>query len=193
MSRSKRGIERDMDVRPIAAVRPDPYAGLSGYLQVKGPAICRCICRSRRLGQRRRRLRQSTAALARQDGQLGGLLEGFVAMEIARQLTWSEASAEMYHYRTKDDLEVDLVLETPSFEVVASRSKRAPRHAPRTSVDSVTSKHARGTTSSAATYSTPGLARSRSVPSFVPSRSAHSGRRPQHERVPHSVTMWTFQ
>lgn len=68
-------------------------------------------------------LRQNSAALARPASDLGGLLEGFVAMEIARQLTWSETAAEMYHYRTKDGIEVDLVLETPSFEVVGIEVK----------------------------------------------------------------------
>lgn len=68
-------------------------------------------------------LRQDTEALTRQDGHLGGLLEGFVVMEIARQLTWSDSVAEMYHYRTKDDIEVDLVLETPTFQVVGIEVK----------------------------------------------------------------------
>ena len=68
-------------------------------------------------------LRQDSSALARQDGLIGGLLEGFVTMEIARQLTWSDAAAEMYHYRTKDDVEVDIVLETSSFEVVGIEVK----------------------------------------------------------------------
>ncbi|TQL66358.1 hypothetical protein FB381_0211 [Nocardioides albertanoniae] len=68
-------------------------------------------------------LRQNPDALARQDGELGGLLEGFVAMELARQLTWSESGAEMYHYRTKDNVEVDIVLETPAFEIVGIEIK----------------------------------------------------------------------
>lgn len=68
-------------------------------------------------------LRQDSAGLARQDSQFGGLLEGFVVMEIARQLTWSDSTAEMYHYRTKDGIEVDLVLETPSFQIVGIEVK----------------------------------------------------------------------
>jgi len=62
-------------------------------------------------------------ALARPDSQLGGLLEGFVAMEIARQLSWADARADMYHYRTKDGVEVDIVLETPDFQVVGIEVK----------------------------------------------------------------------
>ncbi|MET9326380.1 ATP-binding protein [Tsukamurella sp. NPDC003166] len=64
-------------------------------------------------------LGQDEAALSRPDSQLGGLLEGFVAMEIARQLTWSDTRAEMFHYRTKDQVEVDIVLEDRSGRVVA--------------------------------------------------------------------------
>lgn len=62
-------------------------------------------------------------SLARQDAALGPLLEGFVAMELLRQLTWSEQRATMFHYRTKDKLEVDIVLETPRRQVVAFEIK----------------------------------------------------------------------
>jgi predicted AAA+ superfamily ATPase len=62
-------------------------------------------------------------SLRRPTAPLGGLLEGFVLGEIARQLTWSEQSAEMYHYRTKDNVEVDLVLENRRGEVVAIEVK----------------------------------------------------------------------
>lgn len=55
----------------------------------------------------------------RPDSPLGGLLEGFVAMEIARQLDWSRTRAELFHYRTRDGVEVDVVLEERSGEVVA--------------------------------------------------------------------------
>ncbi len=33
-------------------------------------------------------------------------------MEIARQLTWAEEEIRLHHYRTKDGVEVDAVLET---------------------------------------------------------------------------------
>jgi predicted AAA+ superfamily ATPase len=64
-------------------------------------------------------------ALRQPTGPLGGLLEGFVAMEIARQLTWSERRVEMYHYRTKDQVEVDIVLEDRRGRVVAIDVKAA--------------------------------------------------------------------
>ncbi|WP_327640736.1 ATP-binding protein [Kribbella sp. NBC_00482] len=58
-------------------------------------------------------------------GPLGPLLEGFVAMELARQLTWSQQRAELYHYRTKDQVEVDIVLENRRGQVVAIDVKAA--------------------------------------------------------------------
>ena len=41
------------------------------------------------------------------------MIETFVLMELARQLTWSSERARLHHYRTKDRVEVDAVLETP--------------------------------------------------------------------------------
>ena len=36
--------------------------------------------------------------LLRPGGPLGPLLEGFVLMELARQLTWSRRQVELFHY-----------------------------------------------------------------------------------------------
>ncbi|WP_240617182.1 ATP-binding protein [Nocardioides speluncae] len=58
-------------------------------------------------------------ALRRPAGPLGPLLEGFVAMELARQLTWSRHRADLFHYRTKDQVEVDIVIEDRRGRVVA--------------------------------------------------------------------------
>jgi hypothetical protein len=55
----------------------------------------------------------------------GPLLEGFVLMELARQLTWSDERAELYHYRTKDRVEVDAVLENRHGRVVGIEVKAA--------------------------------------------------------------------
>jgi predicted AAA+ superfamily ATPase len=55
----------------------------------------------------------------------GGLLEGFVLMELARQLTWSQTQADLYHYRTRDGVEVDAVLESRQGKVVAIEVKAA--------------------------------------------------------------------
>ncbi|MFC6013467.1 ATP-binding protein [Nocardia lasii] len=64
-------------------------------------------------------------SLLRPTGQLGGLLEGFVLMELARQLTWSDQEIELFHYRTRDQVEVDAVLENRRGEVVGVEVKAA--------------------------------------------------------------------
>jgi predicted AAA+ superfamily ATPase len=63
-------------------------------------------------------LGQDAHALAEPGGAAGPVLENFVAMELARQLTWSDVRARLYHYRTKDKVEVDVVIETPDGRVV---------------------------------------------------------------------------
>ncbi|GAA5063272.1 ATP-binding protein [Nocardia callitridis] len=64
-------------------------------------------------------------SLARPTGQFGPLLEGFVTMELARQLTWSDEEAQLFHYRTRDQIEVDAVLENRRGEVVGIEVKAA--------------------------------------------------------------------
>jgi hypothetical protein len=44
-------------------------------------------------------------------------------MELARQLSWAEERGDLYHYRTKDKLEVDAVIETPDGRVTAVEVK----------------------------------------------------------------------
>jgi predicted AAA+ superfamily ATPase len=66
---------------------------------------------------------QDAARLGEPGGASGPMMENFVVMELARQLTWSEERARLYHYRTKDKLEVDAVLETPDGRVVGVEVK----------------------------------------------------------------------
>lgn len=54
---------------------------------------------------------------------LGSLLEGFVASEVARQLTWSNQDIQMFHYRTRDNIEVDLILENAGRKAIAIEVK----------------------------------------------------------------------
>jgi predicted AAA+ superfamily ATPase len=61
--------------------------------------------------------------LIRPGGPFGPLLEGFVAMELARQATWSGERVELFHYRTKDKAEVDVVLENRRGQVVGIEVK----------------------------------------------------------------------
>lgn len=54
---------------------------------------------------------------------VGPLVENFVLGELARQLTWSEEPVRLYHYRDRDQYEVDAILERASGEVVAIEVK----------------------------------------------------------------------
>ncbi len=51
------------------------------------------------------------------------MIETFVLMELARQLTWSAERARLHHYRTKDKTEVAAILETPDGRVLAIEVK----------------------------------------------------------------------
>lgn len=63
--------------------------------------------------------------LLRPGAPFGPLLESFVLSELARQLTWSDESAELFHYRDRDKIEVDAVLESRSGRVVGIEVKAA--------------------------------------------------------------------
>jgi predicted AAA+ superfamily ATPase len=75
-------------------------------------------------------LGQTPARLRKPGAPLGPLLEAFVAMELARQLTWSVERAELTHYRTKDGVEVDLVLENRRGEVIGIEVKASATPSP---------------------------------------------------------------
>lgn len=66
---------------------------------------------------------QDAGRLAEPDGAAGPMIETFVMMELARQLTWSTERAGLHHYRTKDRVEVDAVLETPDGRIIAIEVK----------------------------------------------------------------------
>jgi predicted AAA+ superfamily ATPase len=55
----------------------------------------------------------------------GNLLENFVLGEIGRQLTWCEPVVQLFHYRDRDQHEVDAVLEDLSGRVVGIEVKAA--------------------------------------------------------------------
>jgi predicted AAA+ superfamily ATPase len=62
-------------------------------------------------------------SLVRPDSPFGPLLEGFVLMEIARQLTWSDERAELFHYRTRDKVEVDALVQNRQGRVIGIETK----------------------------------------------------------------------
>jgi uncharacterized protein len=59
-------------------------------------------------------------------GSIAGMLfETFVLMELVKQATWSATAVELFFYRDTDKREVDLVIESPSGEVVGIEAKSA--------------------------------------------------------------------
>lgn len=54
---------------------------------------------------------------------LGQVFENFVVMELVKQATWSSEPVKLNHYRTQDQKEVDVVLESPSGRVVGIEIK----------------------------------------------------------------------
>ena len=68
--------------------------------------------------------------LARNPVELGSLLESFVYNELRKQALWMDEPLTFHHYRDKDQVEVDLVIEDASggchgVEVKAAASLRA--------------------------------------------------------------------
>jgi uncharacterized protein len=65
-------------------------------------------------------------ALLRPDDQSRGpLVESFTVNELRRQLTWSDTSAALRHYRDRDGTEVDIILEHSDGRVVGIEVKAA--------------------------------------------------------------------
>jgi predicted AAA+ superfamily ATPase len=56
---------------------------------------------------------------------LGPLLENFVVMEVKKQVTWSRIRPKLFHFRTSEGAEVDLVLEETGGRVLGIEVKAA--------------------------------------------------------------------
>jgi uncharacterized protein len=54
---------------------------------------------------------------------VGPLLENFAIGEVARQLTWANEPVQLFHYRDRDKVEVDIVLEHASGDVIGIEVK----------------------------------------------------------------------
>lgn len=63
--------------------------------------------------------------LARDGGIAGAALESFVAMELVRQADWADDPVSLFHYRDKQQREVDVVIEWSSGEVAGVEVKAA--------------------------------------------------------------------
>lgn len=68
-------------------------------------------------------LGQDVFRLDEPTGAAGPMMENFVLMELARQLTWSRERGQLYHYRTKDKIGVDAVIETPDGRIIGVEVK----------------------------------------------------------------------
>ena len=63
------------------------------------------------------------AALGKDRTALGPLLEMFMFHELRRQASWSEKEIRFYHFRDKDNFEVDIVLERGAYEIAGAEVK----------------------------------------------------------------------
>lgn len=65
----------------------------------------------------------TTAAASKDRSRFGPLLETFVYSEALRQSAWLEDPCELYHFRDKDQDEVDVVVEAPDSRLVGIEVK----------------------------------------------------------------------
>ncbi len=61
--------------------------------------------------------------IAEDGGVAGAMLESFVAMELRRQADWAAEPVRFFHYRDKQQREVDVILERHSGEIVGIEVK----------------------------------------------------------------------
>ncbi len=55
----------------------------------------------------------------------GAILESFVFAELLKQVSWSDSNISFYHYRDKDQIEVDIVLENEAGDFIGVEVKGA--------------------------------------------------------------------
>ena len=65
------------------------------------------------------------ASLHKERERLGPLLETFVLQQLRRQASWRPDPVDFFHYRDRDDFEVDIVLEFGSVAVAGIEVKAA--------------------------------------------------------------------
>jgi hypothetical protein len=64
-----------------------------------------------------------TTRLSQDGALLGAALETFVAMELVKLASWSDASPRAFHYRDRDGREIDLILERSDGSIVGIEVK----------------------------------------------------------------------
>ena len=65
----------------------------------------------------------TSTTVDRPGGPFGQLLETFVISEIRKQLTWAAPRVSMHHFRDRNGVEVDIVLEHPDGRIVGIEIK----------------------------------------------------------------------
>ena len=60
----------------------------------------------------------------------GSILETFVAIELSKQLSFSNVRTKLYHYRTSSGQEVDFILEGPEKKICAIEVKATSNLSP---------------------------------------------------------------
>jgi len=70
-------------------------------------------------------LKINEAGLIANRTQMGHILENFVVMELIKQIGWSVCAPGIYHFRTQQDSEVDVVLEGVNQKIVGIEIKSA--------------------------------------------------------------------
>jgi hypothetical protein len=68
---------------------------------------------------------QSLSRMRQQKVAFGPLLESFVFAELLKQASWAQERLSFFHYRDKDQLEVDIVVENEGGEIVGIEIKAA--------------------------------------------------------------------
>ena len=100
--------------------RLQPWHANLGIRQVKTPKIYMAdtglLCHLTNLG---------AEGIAKRPTLAGPVLETFATMELARQCDWAQSPASLFHYRDKQQREVDVVLELGSGEVAGVEIKAA--------------------------------------------------------------------
>ncbi len=68
-------------------------------------------------------LKSDIKALSVNGTLLGAVFENFVVMELIKQLTWSKTRANIFHFRTTNGYEVDIVLESDDGKIIGIECK----------------------------------------------------------------------
>lgn len=56
---------------------------------------------------------------------MGKIMENFIVSELRKQATWNNTEVELYHFRTSDEIEVDIVLEDRAGNIVGIEVKNS--------------------------------------------------------------------